>query len=121
MTNNRIIEIVIALFLIGLSVALLNPWELWMPNMVVLGLLVAVLIVFAIYASFVMGERVVDERDALHRMLADRNAFLLGSATIIMGVLFEAQSHTVDVWLVAALVVMVVAKIMTRIHTDRNL
>ncbi len=86
-----------------------------------MSILVAAIVLFAIFASFILREKNVDERDAQHRTLAGRNAFLAGSATLIFGIIVQGYSHAVDGWLVVALIIMVVTKICTRIWSDRNL
>jgi hypothetical protein len=63
----------------------------------------------------------VDERDAQHRTLAGRNAFLAGSGLLTLGIVIQGYTHTVDPWLVITLIVMVVVKIGTRIWSDKNL
>ena len=78
-------------------------------------------ILFGLFASFVLKERAGDEREGQHRTLAGRNAFLAGSFIILLGIAFQSYIHTVDPWLVGALVVMIVVKIGTRQWSDRNL
>ena len=118
--KNNIFEIVTTAFLVLIAVLLLNPFNFWMPDMMVMGMLVLTLVLFGIFATFVLREKTVDERDAVHETLAGRNAFLAGSAVLILGIVSEGYTHTVDPWLVVTLVVMIVAKIATRIWSDKN-
>lgn len=120
MKNNFIAEIIIAVVLIALAVVLLNPTHLFMPDMVVTGILIAMLVVFALFAAFVLRERAEDERAVLHRMLADRTGFLVGSAVLILGIIREAPAHDVNVWLVTALVAMILAKLGARIYAEKK-
>ncbi len=62
-----------------------------------------------------------DERDALHRTLAGRNAFLAGSGILTLAIVIQGYTHSVDPWLVLALIAMIVVKIGTRIWSDKNL
>ena len=119
--KNNILEIITTLALVGIAILLLNPFEFWMPNMMVMGMLVLALVLFGIYASFILRGKVIDERDSVHETLAGRNAFLAGSAVLILGIVIEGYTHTVDPWLVAALVAMIVVKIATRRWSDTNL
>jgi len=48
--------------------------------MMVMGMLVALLVLFGIFASFILKEKVFDERDDVNRSLAGRNAFLVFGA-----------------------------------------
>lgn len=84
-------------------------------------MLAIILVLFAVFASFILREKTLDERDDQHRTLAGRNAFLAGSATLILGIIAQGYAHAVDGWLVVALIVMVMTKIGTRIWSDRNL
>jgi len=118
--KNNFTETIVTLALLSVAVLLLNPFDFWMPDMMVMGMLVAVFVLFGIFASFVMREQVVDEREAHHRGLAGRNAFLAGSAALILGIAVQGYTHTVDMWLVVALVVMVIAKIGTRMWSDTH-
>ncbi len=119
--GNIISEFIVTTGLIVTAILLLNPLHFWMPDMMVMSMLAVILVLFAIFASFILRERAVDERDDQHKALAGRNAFLAGSATLILGIIVQGYSHAVDEWLVVALIVMVVTKIGTRIWSDRNL
>ena len=119
--KNNLKEIIVTVCLIILAVLLLNPFHFWMPDMVVVGMLALALVLFGIFASFILREKTFDERDSLHRTLAGRNAFLAGAAVLMLGVIVEGYSHDVDPWLVIALIAMILTKIATRAWSDRNL
>ena len=121
MKNKITKEIIVSLALIVLAILLLNPFHFWMPDMMVMGMLVALLVFFGIFASFILKEKVFDERDDVNRSLAGRNAFLAGSAILMLGIVVQGYSHKVDSWLVVALIVMIIVKITTRLWSDRNL
>ena len=92
-----------------------------MPDMIVLVMLAFALVIFGIFASFILREKIFDERDSLHRTLAGRNAFLAGSTILMLGIIIQGYSHSVDPWLVIALIGMIIIKIGTRIWSDKNL
>ena len=121
MKSKTIPEIITALLLIGLAVLLLNPFHFWMPDMMVTGILIMILLAFSIFAAFVLNEKAGDEREGIHRLIAGRSAFLIGSAILMLGIVVQAPSHTVDVWIVLALVAMIIVKIVSRNYSDRNL
>lgn len=124
MKNNPkeiISETLVTVGLIVTAILLLNPFDFWMPDMMVMSMLAIVLVLFGAFASFVLREKSIDERDEQHRTLAGRNAFLAGSTTLILGIIVQGYSHSVDPWLVVALIVMVVTKICTRMWSDKNL
>lgn len=119
--KNNIKETIVTVSLIILSVLLLNPFHFWMPDMMVMCMLASSLVLFAIFASFILREKTVDERDDVHRTLAGRNAFLAGSAVLMLGIVIQGYTHSVDPWLVVALIAMILVKIVTRMWSDKNL
>ncbi len=119
--KNNIKEIIVTAVLIAIAILLLNPFHFWMPDMMVMSMLVAALVLFGVFASFILREKAADERDEYHKSLSGRNAFLVGAGMLMLGIIIQGYSHEVDAWLVAALIGMVVAKIATRIWSDKNL
>ncbi len=119
--KNNLKETIVTVCLIVIAILLLNPFNFWMPDMMVVGMLAVALVLFAMFASFILREKIVDERDMLHRTLAGRNAFLVGSAILMLGIIIQGYNHSVEPFLVITLIAMVVVKIGTRIWSDRNL
>ncbi|MEK7579283.1 MAG: hypothetical protein AAB460_02000 [Patescibacteria group bacterium] len=119
--RNNLLETLVTACLIALAILLLNPFQFWMPDVVVICLLAVTLGLFGIFASFILRERVADEREGLHRTLAGRNAFLAGSGVLTLAIVVQGYTHSVDPWLVIALVAMIIVKILTRIWSDKNL
>lgn len=119
--KNNLLETLVTLCLIALAVLLLNPFHFWMPDMMVMVMLAVTLGLFGIFASFILRERMADERDGLHRTLAGRNAFLAGSGVLTLAIVVQGYTHSVDPWLVIALITMIIVKIGTRVWSDRNL
>ncbi len=119
--KNNLIEAIVTLGLIAIAILLLNPFHFWMPDMLVMLMLALALVIFGIFASFILREKVFDERDSLHRTLAGRNAFLAGSTILMLGIVVQGYAHSVDPWLVVALIAMIIAKIITRLWSDKNL
>lgn len=119
--NNFKIEFVISLVLIVLTVFLLNPFHFWMPTMLHMVVMALTLVIFALFAVFILREKVRDEREVSNRMFSGRVAFLTGSAVLTVGILIQSLKHVVDIWLVIALVVMVLSKLVSGIYSDRNL
>ena len=119
--KNNFTETIVTIALIVTAILLLNPLHFWMPDMMVMGMLAIILVLFGVFASFILKEKVFDERDDVNRSFAGRNAFLAGSATLMLGIVIQGYSHKIDPWLVVALIVMVVIKIGTRFWNDRDL
>lgn len=121
MKNKITKEVVVSLVLVGLAILLLDPFGFLMPDMLLMAVLLIALLSFGILASFVLKEEAFDERDGVNRSLAGRNAFLAGSAVLMLGIVVQGYFHSVSSWLVVALVVMIIVKIGTRLWLDRNL
>ena len=119
--KNNIKEIIITVCLIVITILLLNPLHFWMPNMMVMLMLALALLLFCVFAVFILREKIFDERDDIHRTLAGRNAFLIGATVLMLGILLQGYFHSIDPWLVIALIAMIIVKITTRIWSDRNL
>ena len=114
-------ELLISVILIILLILILNPYHLWMPNVMYMAILASTVVVFGIFASFILHEQVRDEREGIHRMLAGRVAFLSGSTTLIVGIIFQVSRDSVDPWLVLTLVIMILAKIATLLYSETYL
>jgi hypothetical protein len=119
--KNNLKETIVTIALITIAILLLNPFHFWMPDMMVMCMLAIALGLFGIFASFILREKSVDEREDQHRTLAGRNAFLAGSGVLTLGIVIQGYAHTVDPWLVIALIVMITVKIGTRMWSDKNL
>lgn len=119
--KNNIKETIVTVCLIAIAILLLNPFHFWMPDMMVMAMLAVALVLFSVFASFILREQTVDERDDAHRTLAGRNAFLAGSGILMIGIVVQGYTHSVDPWLVITLIVMILVKIATRMWSDKNL
>lgn len=108
-------EVVSALVFCVLALLLANPMHLWMPSMSHMATVGLATIALAAFIVFVLREGAKDERDDTHRAIAGRAAFLVGSAVLILGIVTQNKAGIVDMWLIAALVAMVVAKVAARI------
>ena len=117
MKNSFYQEIFISLVLVVLLVLFLNPFSFWMPNIVLMMLVLAFLVVFVAFASFVLREKARDEREGLHRMLAGRAAFLTGAGVLVIAIIIQSFGHMLDSWLVLILGVMVLTKIVGLIYS----
>ena len=113
-------EIIVASALVILLAAIANPFHWWMPTMLQMLILICIFAAFSIFAVFVLCERARDEREGLHRMQSGRAAFLSGSAVLTVAIIVQELRGTLDLWLVVALVVMVLAKIGTNIYSEKH-
>jgi uncharacterized membrane protein len=112
MKNNFTKEIILAVVIVVLLVFLINPFMFWMPDMVHMIVLALLIIAAAIFVTFVFKERAHDEREAVHRALAGRVAFLVGTTLAIIGIVWQTVvTHAVDPWLPVTLGGMIIGKI----------
>ena len=105
-------EIIVAVVLIILILLFLNPFGFFMPDMLVYMMIAGVVVLFALFAGFVWKEKVRDEREQLHKMIAGRLAYLAGVGVLVLGIAVEGftMAH-VDPWLLFALLAMILGKI----------
>ncbi len=116
MKNNLLQEVSISGILIILLVLLLNPFGFWMPTALLMMMVLGLVVVFTLFASFVWRENHKDEREGLHKMMAGRIAFLVGTALLTLGIIVQSFNHNLDPWLAFVLAGMVVAKIIGLIY-----
>jgi cobalamin synthase len=113
-------EITTVAVLLLLLLFILNPLHWWMPTMLQMIVLVGILVVFTLFATFVLNERAHDEREGLHRMVAGRMAFLAGAGVLTIAVVIQELFGKLDAWLVLALVVMILVKIGASLYTNKT-
>ncbi len=111
MKNNLLQEIVVSIVLIVLLVLFLNPFEFWMPPILLMMMVLGFVVVFSVFASFIWRENARDEREGLHKMMAGRIAFLAGTAILVIAIIVQSFRHELDFWLVLTLGIMILAKI----------
>ena len=113
-------EIVLLIIILFLSLALINPFNVLMPTMMEMFIVAILVLSFSLFAGFFWMERGGDEREALHKMMADRMAFLAGAFVLIIGILSQSLRHGLDDWLVVALTSMIVVKVFGLIYSRRS-
>jgi hypothetical protein len=110
-------ELVISILLILAILAYVNPFKFYMlsmSGMVILGILV---ILVGLFAGIIIHEKVVDEREITHRNTAGRFGYTVGIIMLMSAILVQAFTlTTVDPWLSITLLVMVLAKIGARMY-----
>ena len=109
-------EVSISGILIVLLVLFLNPLGFWMPTALLMMMVLGLVVVFSLFASFVWRENHRDEREGLHKMMAGRIAYLTGTALLTLGIIVQSFNHELDPWLVFILAGMIVAKVIGLIY-----
>ncbi len=107
-------EILSTLAFLVAAIVLVNPFDIWMPDMIHMTILALTVAALGSVLALALRERASDERDAEHRAFAGRWAFIIGSLVLVVGVVVQTFEHHLDPWLVVALAVMVLAKMCAR-------
>jgi cbb3-type cytochrome oxidase cytochrome c subunit len=113
-------DVIVSLLLLAVLAVVVLVEDLLMPMSNLMVAMLGLIVVFIAFAVFVFKERAADEREHQHMMLAGRASFLAGAAVLVAGVVIQSFRHDVDPWLVYALAVMVLAKLITRIYENRR-
>lgn len=121
MNTQSILHSAILVLLAGILFTLVDPFMYWMPSMTQVICMTGAAALIVVLAGFVIRESAVDERDAVHRMLAGRIAFLAGVTTLTFALVLQGITHQIDPWIPGTLFAMVVAKAGTRWYADRFL
>ncbi len=116
MKNNFVGEIIISLVLIGLLVFFINPLDLLMPQPLHPFMVPFLVVLFIIFAALLWKETPGDEREQLHKFIASRFAYFAVITTLIIGVIVQSFKGEIDPWLVIAICLALLAKILGLIY-----
>ena len=114
-------ELAVGLGLVALLFIIFNPWGIFMPGYVVMGLLTGPLFSFPYLWRSSGGRTAAMRRERFHQLFADRLAYLAGSGVLLLAIIGEELAHTLDPWLLAALVVMIIAKVVALMYGKTKL
>ena len=109
-------EISVSILLVVILLTFIMPTKLLMPVSVEMIILLFLILFSLIFFSLVWKEKFADERENLHRLHAGRVSFLVGSSVLVLGIVLQSLKHDVDPWLVYTLVLMVLAKTISRVY-----
>lgn len=110
------IEVVVSSILVLVLLFIINPLDFFMPSSVQMSVAGIAVVLFGLFASFILKEKSVDEREDILRSNAGRSAFLVGAGFMMVGIVVGVYRHDLDVWLPVSLVSMVLAKLYTRFN-----
>ncbi len=116
--NKTVLHTAVAVLISFLLVVIADLVPFWMPMMGELVALVCVTVLLLVWASFVLSETAVDEREVYLKTQSGRVAYVAGLAVLLVALIVQTLSHTIDPWIPVALAVMVVAKHATRLYLD---
>ncbi len=113
-------EIIVILLLIAILVLSINPSGLLMPMSMSMMVMVGFIVLFFVFAGLIWQESVHDERESLHRSEAGRWSFFVGLTLQATGIVVESFAHSIDPWLVYALIGMIGSKLVSRMYHQRK-
>lgn len=93
-----------------------DPFMSIMPTPAQMAVLVIVSVLLSVSIAFILTEQAVDEREVLHRLEASRAGYALGLATLMFALLIQGFSHSIDMWVVITIAVMLLAKVVVRFY-----
>jgi len=110
-----IVEVLLVAAVAGLAFMTLNPYE--MPMGTFFTILIALIVLFGIFATFVWREKGKDEREEMLIHRSDRVAFLAGASVLLVAIVVEAVTmHMTNHWVLGAFTTMVIAKSVAYIY-----
>lgn len=65
-----------------------------------------------------LKEKAADEREKLHNYKAGRISYLIGLGVLVLAVVVQNTKHSVDPWLLAAVIIMIAAKFVSKIYQN---
>lgn len=111
MNNTTIVAVVFVLLLVLLA----NPFSLWMPTGLQYTTVAALVVVAAIFAGLVTGEKVRDEREEELRAQSARYGYLAGIIVLTLGIAVPIlMGGHASPWVLTALGVMIVVRFVSR-------
>jgi hypothetical protein len=116
MKNNLLGETLISIILVGLLVFYLDPFEPMMPKPMHMIMIPLVIILFVFLAAFLWRETPGDEREQLHKFIASRIAYFVGTLTLIIAFIYQSLHHTIDNWIIITVCVMLLGKILASLY-----
>jgi hypothetical protein len=110
--------IIFSAIIVVLLMALTDPFMVLMPSAAQMFTLLIVSAFLVVWAGLLMHEKAKDERENAHRMLADRNAYLVGMCILAVALVMQGLSHAIDSWIPLALAGMIVVKAVSHWYAD---
>lgn len=116
MKDTFIGEVVLSLSLIGLLVFFIDPFDLLMPSALHPFMVPFLIVLFIIFAGLLWKEAPGDEREQLHKGIASRSAYFTTVAALIAAIVVQSFNRAIDPWIIIAICVGLLAKIIALIY-----
>ena len=111
LNKTRLSEWLLGLAIVFALVLVINPFGIIMTSTYTLTILMILGVAVIAFGAFIWRERYRDEREELHAMKAGRLSYFAGGGVLVVAIITQTLSHSLDIWLVIALVAMVVTKL----------
>jgi uncharacterized membrane protein len=111
LNKTRLSEWLLGLAILFALVLVTNPFDIIMTSTYTLTILMILGVAVIAFGAFIWRERYRDEREELHAMKAGRLSYFAGGIVLVLAIIMQTLAHSLDVWLVIALVAMVVTKL----------
>lgn len=90
---------------------------LTMPQTVDAMFVVGIIITFLFFVAFIFKESSSDERESAHILKASRISYLVGVGVLTLALIVQTLMHSIDVWIIYAVVAMILSKLISRIYS----
>ena len=111
MKNKCIGELILSVALIGLLLFFLKPLVVMMPQQMHPVMIPLLVVLFIVFAALLWKEKPTDEREQLHTLIASRFAYFASVAILVIAIIMQHANGSIDPWLIIAVCVMLLAKI----------
>jgi len=116
MKKNFLVEIIISAALIIILLFFINPLGLLIPMQMHPFMVPFLILIFVVFSALLWGEAPGDERESLHKFIASRFAYFAGVLALIIGIVSQSFKSEIDPFLIIAICVMLLAKILGLIY-----
>ena len=117
-SGKAILNAVLIAVLGALAVLNVLPSSVIMPTTLMMVLYVVAMVLVAAFLLLFWNERPQDEREQSNLHLASRRAYVVGTAFLIVALLVQGFSHSVDAAIPVALLLMVASKVLFQLKAD---
>jgi hypothetical protein len=116
MKNKLVGEILISAVFVILLFSFIDPLDILMPEKMHPFMVAMLLLLLIVFVGFLWKEIPGDEREQFHKYIASRFAYLAVIATLVIGVIVQSLYHKIDPWLIIAVCIIILAKIIGLIY-----
>lgn len=114
----QLLDVVLLTGLVVLSAVAIAPKTLVMPSSLQMGVLAAVIGLIATFLTLLWREHPADEREAQNQATASRLAYVVGSIVLIVSLIMQSLTHTLDPAVPLALFAMIATKVVVQRQSD---